>query len=68
MEENYDVFETVHRHGNVITVFGAPAPKANFMYKMKIALGFAQIVSSLLLSLDLSWYALFLDQRAHQLV
>jgi len=38
--------EAVRRHQGMLTVFGPPPPKPGFVYKLKIALSFAQIVTS----------------------
>jgi IPT/TIG domain/Tyrosine-protein kinase ephrin type A/B receptor-like len=40
---------------NRLTVHGPPKPKPNFTYKLKIALGFAQIISSLGSGLEIQW-------------
>lgn len=48
----HEELDNVHRHGNVLTIFGSPAPRANFVYKLKIALGFFQILTSIMGSLQ----------------
>jgi len=44
-----------YRHGNTVTIHGPPSPIPNFMFKMKIAVGFVQIMSNLMIGLDIAW-------------
>ena len=42
-----DFESRANRYGDVLTIEGPPQPKANFTYKLKIALSFAQIITNL---------------------
>jgi uncharacterized membrane protein len=48
-----------NRYEDRITIHGPPPPKANFTFKLKIALSFAQIVSNLAIGIDIQWPAEF---------
>ncbi len=43
------------RHGNIITLRGAPPPHPAITFKLKILLGFLQIVTNLSFGLSISW-------------
>jgi len=53
--DEFESHEDGARHGSVITIYGAPPPKPNFTFKLKIALGFAQVVTNLAVALSLAW-------------
>ena len=44
-----------NRYGTEITVHGPPAPKPDFTFKLKIALGFAQILSNVSIGIEIQW-------------
>jgi len=48
------------RYGGMITLIGPPPPKPDFSYKLKIALGFVQIVTNLAVGLQVPWPTAFL--------
>lgn len=47
--------ELFPENDNEVTIHGPPKPKPNFTYKLKIALGFAQIVTNLATGLEIQW-------------
>lgn len=54
VEGDDTVLADYYRHGDIVTIFGSPAPRPNFMYKLKIALGFVQILSSVILNWEIT--------------
>src|SRR5690348_9640921 len=58
-DEKHEDFVEFHeedsRYGRIITIWGAPAPKPDFTFKLKIVLGFLQIVTNLDVGLEIQW-------------
>jgi hypothetical protein len=52
-EDDWD--DAAHRHQQFYTIFGPPKPKPNFTYKLKIMLGFAQVVTNVATGLEVRW-------------
>ena len=47
------------RYEGILTINGAPRPKPDFTYKLKILLGFIQILTNLSVGLDIQWPSMF---------
>jgi len=64
-DEEKETFETekkledeIYKHDpdtDKMTIHGPPSPKANFTYKLKIFLGFMQVVTNLASGLEIQW-------------
>lgn len=61
-EESFDNSweEETRRYGNKINIHGPPAPKPDFSYKLKIVLGFLQIITNIAIGLEVPWPQYFL--------
>lgn len=59
--DEYELTHDFYRHGKVVTVFGAPSPRPNFTYKLKITFGFVQILTNLMTGIDIAWPVQFKD-------
>lgn len=49
------------RYEGQLTIHGPPSPKAEFTYKLKILLGFMQILSNVSTALEIQWPQSFID-------
>jgi hypothetical protein len=54
-EDEHELGLAAKRFGREITIHGPPPPRPDFTFKLKIALGFAQIISNLDVGLDIQW-------------
>jgi len=54
-EVDFDYEDQNVRYGDTMTVDGIPAPIPNFTFKLKIVIGFLQILTSMVIGLEVRW-------------